>query len=433
MRRLWVVALVAGIIAPAFAGDVTLEAKSSYEEGWVPGSWGHYQCVLHNDTEQAGKLTKVSVRLVLGGEMVAGPWDTKLDVDLPPGKETKWSRACLFPMDVYEKAKPGKVTVIGEMTAIVSGEEHKLPFTFEVAGSQLAEPLKTMKGRCAGLSLQASRFDDWNNCRSVVRWIDQAYAAMHDLTGYTPRDGKVLILKEVPPIPAWAWASDPIELNTRYVDDAVDEAQHGILPFGWVHEMGHVFDMDEYKPWYCWNSALSEWQANWKLCYAIETMEDQSFCMNWGRFTGGSYPPPVQKKRYAVPARQFVDAFFLFWGDRYLAAPERTWDTMNSDEWHSFHQRIQRAYGWEPYKLWYRTFKRFQDAGLERPETAEEQLHLTAAILSHATGVDLAPIFQRWRMPVTQADMEAIAARYPIEKEPNVAPVAAREAAAGGS
>jgi hypothetical protein len=167
--------------------------------------------------------------------------------------------------------------------------------------------------------------------------------------------------------------------------------------------------------WYIWNTATAEMQANWKLVYAYETINNKDFKVKWGKNKSTAYQPG--DKWSVLDSRQFTDSYFLFFGDNYLADPTRTWESMSGDEFHSFLQRLVRVYGWEPFKAWYRTYSRFQKLGLKEPKTAEEKLQLMAAILSYEIGVDLVPVFQRWRMPVTNEDVDAMMKKYPIDQK----------------
>ena len=97
---------------------------------------------------------------------------------------------------------------------------------------------------------------------------------------------------------------------------------------------------------------------------------------------------------------------------RYLGDPKRSWDTLSSDEMHSMFRRIRRVHGWDVFKRCHRTYRRLADAGFEPPATPEEKVSLIAAILSREAGVDLVPVFQPWRFPVTLASVKAMSVRY---------------------
>jgi hypothetical protein len=164
--------------------------------------------------------------------------------------------------------------------------------------------------------------------------------------------------------------------------------------------------------WYIWSGPAAEWQANFKLAYAFETIADQSFRIKWNYAPG--YPCP--EKKVVMRGTELVEKFFLLFGDQYLADPKRTWDTLSSDEMHTFFQRIQRIYGWEPFRQWYRTYRTLEAKGMKKPETPEDKINLVAAILCKQTKADLVPVFVRWRFPVTQERVKAISEKYQLSQ-----------------
>jgi len=155
------------------------------------------------------------------------------------------------------------------------------------------------------------------------------------------------------------------------------------MPFGWIHEMGHDFD-DGLGEWYIWNGESCEWQANWKLNYAYETIPDQSFKAKWQPNEKSPYPPRGDKGEL-VSGYQLMQSYFLFFGDGYLGDHDRTWDTMLSDDVHAFFLRLVRSYGWEPFKQWYRTTARLDELGYDPPKSPDEKINLIAATTSPST------------------------------------------------
>lgn len=109
-----------------------------------------------------------------------------------------------------------------------------------------------------------------------------------------------------------------------------------------------------------------------------------------------------------------VERFFVRFGDQYLASPDKTWQDMTSDDIHSLFQRIQRVYGWAPFKAWYRDYRPLANRGLKPPTTPEEKVNLTVALLSKECHVDLVPLFQQWRFPVTPESIATVRAKYGV-------------------
>jgi hypothetical protein len=151
----------------------------------------------------------------------------------------------------------------------------------------LPEPLQLVRGTHVGLELMASRCTDFTEQARACDWLDQAYMLMRDLTGQQPDAGALLVLQESPPHPYFAYAGNPIVLNTHYVAETLHAIETNRIPFGWIHEIGHVFDV--LGPWHNWNAAAAEWQANFKLAYVFEHLQDQSWTIDWRAFRNPSF------------------------------------------------------------------------------------------------------------------------------------------------
>jgi hypothetical protein len=220
----------------------------------------------------------------------------------------------------------------------------------------------------------------------------------------------LLVLRESPPHPYFAYAGNPVVLNTRYVAETLQAIEANRMPFGWIHEIGHTFDV--LGPWRNWNAAAAEWQANFKLAYVFEHLPDQSWTIDWRAFHNPSFPHPHGNT--VIHAQQFVDALWAFNGDSYLADEQRSWETLSSDELHSCFQRVQRIYGWEPWKRWYRAYAYLADRGFTPPATAEGKIQLCAAILEQVIKADLVPTWTRWRLPVSAATTQHMTHAYAL-------------------
>jgi len=279
------------------------------------------------------------------------------------------------------------------------------------AESGLPEKTALVKGKHVCVELMPSHFEKNPVQKKMLGALDKCYLAMRDLTGYIPDDGKMLLYREIPKAGFYGGvmgAGKEVMMNTLYIDDAIKMFGEGNVAFGWVHEMGHYFDI--LGKWYYWNGATVEWQGNWKLTYAIEAVPLK---IKWSPNKNIVFQPKGDGE--VVSGRQFNDSYFLFYGDRYLSDPTKKWDAMASDDFHSFFLRIVRAYGWEPFKRWYRTYDRFEKLGLKEPDSAEGKVNLICAILSKECGADLIPAFQIWRMPVTAEAVKAAKANYPVD------------------
>jgi hypothetical protein len=314
--------------------------------------------------------------------------------------------------ELVEKAAPNAPVWKGTFTVKLADYELEVPWEIEVPEAVIKEKLVRVEGKHMAYEITERHHEMLGkNNERLIRWLDQAYEAMQDLTGYTPYGGKIITIIESPPHPWYAYAGNPIIMDTTYMDDFCKIINRHELPFGWVHELGHDFDICDYvhPDWYAMGL---ESQANLKVVYAFGHIPDQDWTADWGLNKGASYPAP--DKGIMLPGAECMDHKFLFEGDKELADPELDWERTYCE--HIFTQRIARVYGWDPVKKWYRTYKVLADKGLPMPETRLERVRLQAAIMCETTGADLVPVYQRWKVPVTQADIDAIKQKYPIEE-----------------
>lgn len=386
---------------------ITLEAKRTVEPtGWMREGWGNYRFVLHNGGPDA-TIVRWSAHWEAKGKTVGDPWGGDLNQPLPAGKDVTRDEIGYFPAAAVDAAKPAAPEMVGSFTVRVDAEERALPFHFAVPEAVLPEPLKTIEGKTVALSLMKSRYKEFHSPGQALGWIDGCYAAMIELTGEHPFGGAKMVYREAPEHPYWAYAGREMILNTKFVGESVKGLDQGLVPFGWIHEVGHNFD-EAIGPWYIWNSPSAEFQANFKLDYAV-TRDFATFRIAWRT---GSPAYGQSEKTEPLTGRQLVDTFFATFGDEYLGDPSRTWDSMTSDDIHTLFQRLVYAYGWEPFKRWYRTYRRLADAGMKPPVSSEDKVALMVAILSRETAHDLLPAFRLWRFPVKAEAVERAKAQY---------------------
>ncbi len=397
--------------AGAGAVMLKLSAQTAQPDGWMAGGWGGYRFRFQNQSPFPVRLIRFEAHWEARGRPVGQPWSAQLDQIVAPGAELERNEIGFLPREIVDAALPGHPTMVGSFVAQRDGIEEALAFQLAIPAAQLPEPLELRHGRYVGLSLMRSRWASWANGGLALSWLDQAYQAMHELTGVSPHGGELLRLEESPPNPYFAYAGLPIVLNTRYVPSSMQEVDNGHMTFGWLHELGHVFD--ELGRWYNWNGAASEFQANFKLAYAFEHVSDPPWRIDWRGWRNPSYPHPTEGS--VVDGRTFVDCLFTFNGDAYLADGARDWSSLGSDETQAFFQRIQRIYGWEAFRRWYRVYGRLQERGKQPPAAPEDKIALAAAILCRTSNADLLPVFRRWRFPVSEASVADMARRYRIE------------------
>ncbi len=389
------------------SADVAVTAENTIPAGWMPGGWGSYAITVRNDGAEPVTWESWTGTWMLGDETLSEPWTEPVGRPVAGQGEARHDTVSYLPEDLWRRADPEPLTLRGVVRVIAEGEAVERDFSLAIVGATLPEPTRLVAGAHVGLELMESRFERSSGIDRAVAWMNASYVAMADLTGLRPYEGQTVIFKECPEHPYWAYAGNPVVLNTRFVESTLADFDKGVLSFGWVHELGHDFDV--LGDWYIWNGPMAECQANFKLCYAAETIDDPDLRLPWS-FQAPGYPSP--DATLTVPGLEFTSKFFVPFGDRYLADPARTWNEMESDDLNSFLMRIQRVYGWEVYKGWYRTYGRLAAAGRTPPEAAEDKVALMCAILSEEAGVDLLPLFQRWRFPTTTEDVARVREAY---------------------
>ncbi|MDR3688916.1 MAG: M60 family metallopeptidase [Fimbriimonas sp.] len=396
-------------VALAQDAPLTVETSLGQKGGWMPDGWGSFRMTVTNKTTSPAKLVHWTVQWQVKGKPNGDPWGGDLTETIAPGKSWSTEEISSLPMHVYQEALPQDPLLVGSYRVIQNGLESIVPFQVAVPGAKLPEPLKTVYGKTVGLAVMQSRFKTFKRLGRTLKWIDQSYQAMIDLTGERPFNGQKMVFKECPAHPWWAYAGKEMILNGDYVAQTLKEFDDGLLSFGWVHEVGHNFDV--LGDWYIWDSASTEMQANFKLAYAFESIPDQSFRITWHSEPEGY---PSQNGNIRLTGRQFVERFFLLFGDRYLANPNKKWSDMTSDEIHTLFQRIQQAYGWEPFKAWYRDYRALATNGLKPPTSPEEKVNLVVALLSKECHVNLIPLFKQWRFPVTPESVAAVRNKFGV-------------------
>jgi hypothetical protein len=276
-----------------------------------------------------------------------------------------------------------------------------------------ASKIETARGRHVAVALRASRVPGWKSRAKVLDFLDRAYEAMADLTGYRPHNGAVIVLHERDgrffgsrgSATAWLPAGDIAESLARWDRGEADAA--------WLEALGAVFDRAA-GPWYAGSANRASAFARLKAAYVLQTVTEPSF--RWGGPAPGfgrrAYPAPEgRRKDVALGQKQATDAWLLQ-GDPYLGDPKRLWSTMRGEEWLSFHLRVARMYGWETYRKAFGTWRALAAGDAEPPRALEDLLALTAAVLSRHTGADLVPLYRGWRLPVTPESAAAMEERY---------------------
>ncbi len=298
-------------VLPFVQSGVTLPAERTVEpKGWMRDGWGNYRFVLRNDGPDA-TIVRWTAHWEAAGKAVGTSWGGDVDQPLPAGRSVTRDEIGNFPAAVVDAARPRDPEMVGAFTLRVGISEQSLPFHFAVPEAVLPEPLKTISGKTVALSLMASRFKEFKTADRALGWIDGFYASMIDLTGEHPFGGALMVYRESPEHPYWAYAGREMVLNTKFVGESVRGFDEGLVPFGWVHKVGHNFD-EAIGPWHIWSGPCAEFQATFKLAYAVTRDPDTAFRIAWR--TGS---PVYGQSAEARPltGRELVDGFYGTFGD----------------------------------------------------------------------------------------------------------------------
>lgn len=397
------------IITTQSFAQVSANLVCNQPDGWMPGGWGTYSITVTNTSQKDTVLLK---GWSLNWAENKGKNLNELNKKLAPGEVWKKNETGHLPQSIVDKAGKKPPVMEGVLATSIGNKQKDYPLKLAIPAAYLPEEMEVLKKGDIAISMMKSRFSNFKTSERTLNWLNQSYEVMEDLVGGKPYGGKTIVFKESPENPYFAYAGQEIILNTKFVENSIKEFESGLLPFGWIHEMGHDFD-EGIGQWYNWNGPAAEWQGNFKLCYAVEMIKDQSFKITQAV---GVADYPIPAKGIRLDGADFVRKSFYFFGDKYLSDNSRSWTTLSSDEMHSLFQRIQCMYGWDVYKGWYRTYRKLNEKGFTPPKSNEDKINLIVAILSKECKVDLVPLFQRWRFPVSKETVDSLGEKYQLNE-----------------
>ncbi len=393
-----------GLTTVAYAKDepkVKLEVSIHPEEGWMNGGYGS---INFKFTNNAG--VKVSTGTITGEWLVKGErynkWDYNPNLQLAAGEEKKGNLIAWMPPKTQKLAGESTPKITGQAKVMVGDEELEIPFSIDVPVAQLPTPLKSHDGKFVAVVLQEKTWKELKNPQKIANYIDDFYAQMLDLTGNRPFNGERMALKESPRNPYFAYAGNPIILNTAFVLNSAKSFDGDQVDFGWVHEMGHDFDngIGQYYNY----GTFTEFQANIKLSYAIENLCTKNSTLKIKSWVD---------KKTLLTGEAFNDEYFAGAADNYLANASRSWESLSSDEYHAMFHLVIRRYGWKVMKKYYRTFAKLRDKKVE-VLNGVDKIFLTLAVLDNCCKGDLVPIYQKWRIPVDGKKLQVIERKYDL-------------------
>lgn len=273
-----------------------------------------------------------------------------------------------------------------------------------LADAPAAVKTETLKGQHVSARF---RPDDWkvlDHPQEFIGFLDQIYQTMVELTSNEPP----MILRGHEKLGAWGTADlDGIDIDWTCVVPFMQDFKAGKVEFGFVHEMGHVFDARDFARWYITPNAGGEAFANIKLSYALEQLlrKDTRYRIEFG--------PGGRQTGF-----DFNNNFYLHAGDKYLAS-NTAWDQMGVDDLHSFHMGLIRKLGWDVYKKWFRAYYKIEaqkDGRAPASVSDPLRINLVCALLSTFGGENLVPDCQRYRFPVTDKSVLEVAKRYDLKQ-----------------
>lgn len=375
-----------------------VNVKITPEEGFMNNGWGS---IIFDF--QSNSSTDITVKEVTG-KWFAGDksyHSFRVDFNLNVSKYKKVSKSFItwMPGDSENLSKDKRPIVKGE---IILTDGRKQDYSVVIPIAELPAPTKLIKGKKIGLELQEKTWKTVKDSKKIIKYLDDVYKYMEELTSNKPYDEKLLTLKESPRNPYFAYAGNPIILNTAFVEGSVASFDNDLVDFGWVHEIGHDFD-DQIGHWYN-DGTFTEFQANIKLSYVIENMCTEKKKLKIKSFIDHNT---------IMNGYDFNSELFIPRGEKYLFS-DRKFETMTSDEYHALFLKVIREKGWGVMKKFYKAFGKLSKSKLN-PPTGQERIFLALSVFDYVSGEDLEPLYKEWRIPLSRTKMNNLIKQYHID------------------
>jgi hypothetical protein len=267
------------------------------------------------------------------------------------------------------------------------------------------QKLVTLKGKHVSVEFHEADFAILNDRDAFVKFLDDAWTQMHELTGASP---EMIIHGGKTPPGVWGFASlEGVVVDWGAIPGIFQDFNKKKIAFGLIHEMGHRFDARDKPRWYITPHAGGEEFANLKLSFVFDRLllPDNGYRVEFG--PGGDQI-----------GWNFNNNFYLPAAKDYLADPKIDWTNMSVDSLHAFHLKIARMYGWDVLKKWFRAYPYIEAKGFWAPNSTDvpERMILECALLSHFANADLMPTIKEWRLPVTPATMAAAEKHFGLKQ-----------------
>ncbi|MFR9523790.1 MAG: M60 family metallopeptidase [Rikenellaceae bacterium] len=404
MKKITFLSLLLTLSCSLFAHNTQLDVKATVSQrggAIMLNGYGTIVYELTNTSDKTIHVHGVESSWNAGGQSYNG-WNQHQDMTLAANETKKFDTIVWMSPQTEEMAGGATPFVSGEVRYEIEGSKAAAPYKVDVVIASLPSPMKIIKGKYIGIELQESTWAEVDHDKKIVKYVDQTYKWMQDLTSNTPYNGDLMILLEAPENPYYAYAGNPIVMNTKFVAKAAATFDNDLVEFGWVHEMGHDFD-DVIGNWYNWGT-FTEFQANIKLSYVVEMM-----CKPKSKIKINSW---VDKKT-PMDGVEFNDEFFVPYSKAYLAS-DKAWTEMISDDYHSLFMAVIREQGWGVLKDFYATFGELSKRADNYPH-GMDRVELALSVFDKCAGGDLSELYAQYRIPLDKAKMSKILQKYNIE------------------
>jgi len=183
---------------------ITQTAKNQNKNGWMRNGYGSILYSYENTGEKPAEMILWKGDWYAKGTKIRSwTWDeTKITV--PAGEKASGSLTAWMPPDVADAAGDTAPVTKGYSVFVIGGETTEVPFEVTIPVARITDPMKAVKGKLIGLNLREKSFKGIKNTKRTLDFLDGAYKQMQDLTGFTPFEGKLLVLEESPDNHAWA-------------------------------------------------------------------------------------------------------------------------------------------------------------------------------------------------------------------------------------
>lgn len=389
------------IVRNSIEKDIKQAVSINPESGWMANGYGQLKFEYNYSGSNPLNIIAWEGQWICGRKEF-NKWDVKTNIELKNGIVAKGDFIGWMPGDVADAAIDINPVVKGNSVVVSGSDTVRIPFTIEIPVGKLPNATEVRKGSKIGIELQNSRWKDLEHADDIVKFFDDTYVAMEELTGSRPYGGDLMIIKECPANPYFAYAGNPIVLNTNFVGTSLETLDSHQVDFGWVHEMGHDFD-DGLGQLYNF-STFTETQANLKLSYILDQLVTKNSLYKMKSWVD---------KETLLDGISFNDEYFPKFADDYLPT-DREWKTLQSDEYHALFFKVIREEGWEVMKEYYRTFGRLVKSGAVKPQGDEEYLQLNMLVLQLSTKKDMLPTYSEWRLPVTAESLDKVKTKYSL-------------------